>query len=145
MKIYLAGPFWYGQERPNVEKVRDILRGRGFDVFVPLEHKVENGETMPNEVWGKAVFEMDKKAIFDCDVMVALYYGLYSDSGTAWEIGFANCLNKKIVIVHCEPSQVSSLMIVNGANVNIDGIEELKTLDFDCLEPNQLFSKLEQK
>ena len=144
MKIYLAGPFWNGQERQNIERARDILRGRGFEVFVPMEHKVENDENMPNSVWGKAIFDIDKNAIFDCDVVVALYYGLYSDTGTAWEIGFANCLNKKIIIVHCD-RQISSLMIANGANLNICDIEELNTLDFENINSNQPFSKVEQK
>lgn len=145
MKVYLAGPFWKKEERENIEKARDILRSRGFEVFVPMEHKIEDAWDLCNEVWGQKVFELDKDAIYDCDVVVAMYYGLYSDSGTAWEIGFANCLNKKIVIVHCEKTQESSIMVVNGSSFNLGEIDDLKTLDFDNLEKNNLFSHISQK
>jgi nucleoside 2-deoxyribosyltransferase len=101
MRIYLAGPFFNDKERENIEKAKTILRNKGFDVFVPMEHKIENGENMPNDEWGKAVFEMDKNEIKNCNVMVVMYYGLYSDSGTAWECGYDNCLNIPILIVHC--------------------------------------------
>lgn len=143
MKIYLAGPFWKEQERRNIEQGRDILRSKGYDVFVPMEHKIENGENLPNDVWGKAVFEMDKKAICECDIVVAMYYGLYSDSGTAWEIGYASCLNKKIVIVHCDKSQESSLMMVNDV-INID-LSELKKIDLSNLKKETLFVSPLQK
>lgn len=145
MKIYLAGPFFHPEERANIEKARDILRKRGFDLFVPMEHKIPDGENMPNNVWGRKVFEMDKEAIFKCDIVVALYYGLYSDSGTAWEIGFANCLSKKIVIVHCDRTQESSLMVVNGSTMNVGDISDLETLDFNNLYGKNFYSHTEQK
>lgn len=146
MKIYLAGPFFNDVERKNIEMARDILRDRGYKLFVPMEHKIPDGENMPNNVWGQKVFEMDREAIFDCDIVVALYYGLYSDSGTAWEIGFANCLHKKIVIVHCDKKQESSLMIVNGSSLNVKGIEDLRNLDFMDLNCSQRFySHTQQK
>ena len=63
MNIYLAGPFFSQHELENIKKARDILRGRGFDVFVPMEHKIPNGEDMANDLWGKKVFELDRDAI----------------------------------------------------------------------------------
>lgn len=145
MKIYLAGPFFNDKERENIERARDILRARGFELFVPMEHKIEGGEDMPNEEWGRRVFEMDREAILDCDVIVSLYYGLYSDSGTAWEIGYAHCLNKKIVIVHCNCEQESSLMVVNGSTLNVKDIDELKNLDFTSLKRTNFYSYMGQK
>lgn len=41
---------------------------------------------------------MDIAAIQDCDILFAVYDGLYSDSGTAWEIGYAYALGKRIEI-----------------------------------------------
>lgn len=145
MKVYLAGPFFNPTERGNVERARDILKERGLKLFVPMEHFIEGGEDMPNNVWGQKVFEMDKEAIFQCDIVVALYYGLYSDSGTAWEIGFANAINKKIIIVHCDRKNESSLMVVNGSTVNVADIEELKTIDFDNLYGKNFYAHIAQK
>ena len=145
MKIYLAGPFFNKIERSNVEKARDILRSRNFDVFVPMEHKIEGGESMPNDIWGKKVFELDKNAISGVDCMVVMYYGMYSDSGTAWEVGFAKALNKKIVVVHIDQQQESSLMIVNGCDVNLSCIEDLKNFDFKNFSNNSFTTHTEQK
>ena len=145
MNIYLAGPFFNKLERENIEKARDILRDRGFNVFVPMEHKIEDGENMPNDIWGKKVFDLDKVAIHECDLMVALYYGLYSDSGTAWEVGYGNCLGKRIVIVHLGEQIEKSLMIANGSDLNVAGIEPLKHLDFENLNQNNCLSQIEQK
>lgn len=144
MKIYLAGPFFNDEERENIEKARDILRQRSFDVFVPMEHKIDDDWNMPNDVWGKRVFELDKEAIYTCDVMVVMYYGLYSDSGTAWEVGFANCLGKKIVIVHLGDQKEKSLMIVNDSSVNIESINQLNNFDFEKFDGN-IATKIEQK
>ena len=88
MKIYLASPFFNETERNNVCIATKILRDKNLDVFVPMEHKVKNEWDLSNADWGKAVFEMDKDALDKCDVMVILYYGLYSDSGTAFEVGY---------------------------------------------------------
>lgn len=145
MKIYLAGPFFNEEERKNVELTRDILREKKFDVFVPMEHKVEDDQKMPNHIWGKKVFEMDKEAIYNCDIMVAIYYGLYSDSGTAWEVGFAKCLGKQIVIVHVGNQKEKSLMIVNGCSLNLDSIKSLKNLNFNKLSENDFVTKIEHK
>ena len=145
MKIYLASPFFNGQERPNVEKVRDILKDKKLEVFVPMEHFVEDGENMPNEIWANEVFKMDKKAIDECDVLVCLYYGLYSDSGTSWEVGYAYSKNKKIVVVHMDETKESSLMISSCADVNLAKIEEIVTLNFKYLKNNGFFCHKEQK
>ena len=145
MKIYLAGPFFNDRERENIEKVRDILRGKNLDVFVPMEHKFEDDDKMANDVWGKMVFELDRDAIFDCDALVCIYDGMYSDSGTAWEIGFAKALNKKIVVVHADYVGVASLMINNSADFNINGIESLKDFDFENYFDNKSNADIEQK
>ncbi len=141
MRIYLAGPFFNDTERQNICKARDILRGRGFDVFVPMEHKIKDDDKLPNDIWGQLVFEMDRDEIYNCDIIVALYYGLYSDSGTAWEIGFSFSLNKKIIIVHCQPDNPQSLMIVNGSTININGISNLLTFNFDDMIEDKKFIK----
>ena len=145
MRVYLAGPFFNKKERANIEQAEKILRAKNLELFVPMEHKIENGESMPNDVWGKLVFEMDKQALYDCDIVVALYYGMYSDSGTAWEIGFANCLNKPVIIVHCNTQKESSLMIVNGSYTNLENIQKLKNFDFNNIKKTEFLSHKPQK
>lgn len=136
MKLYLASPLFNELELENISKAVNILRGRNFDVFAPSEVIIEDKN---NAEWGKKIFEIDKNAIKSCDAVVVLYYGLYSDSGTAWECGFAFGLNKPVVVVHCQNKKSNSLMVVNGCTANIENIEELKSFDFETFKTKTNF------
>lgn len=117
MKIYLASPFFQKREIEIYQRAIAILRNKGYEVFVPQEHTIPNGEKMPNTQWAKAVFDMDMEALKNCDAVVALNWGLYSDSGTAWECGAAYALNKPILQVICGLSdETYSCMMLNGAS-----------------------------
>ena len=116
--IYLASPFFTEKEQKVYKKVVDYLRSTcGEKIFVPQEHEIENAWKLPNEEWGNLVFGMDLQALMKCDEVVVLNWGMYSDSGTAWECGAAYALGKKITMVLCNPnSSVYSLMMVNGCH-----------------------------
>ena len=59
IKIYLAGPFFNEKERNYIEIAANILRNQGYEVIVPMEHFIENGEKLTNEEWARKVFEYD--------------------------------------------------------------------------------------
>ena len=145
MKIYLAGPFFNKQERDNIIKAKNILGSKDLDVFVPMEHKFLDDDKMPNGVWGRLVYDYDKENLYQCDALVCVYYGLYSDSGTAWEVGFATALNKKVIVVHMDCNVVGSIMINNSANYNIDGLKSLKKFNFEIFNNNISNANVEQK
>ena len=129
MKIYLASPFFLSHERKRVEKVVDFFRDMGHEVYVPMEHEVENAWSLSNKDWGKAVFEEDIKAIRECDWVVAiLSYGMSDDAGTCWEIGFAHALEKKIILVI--DNRLQSLMTMSCADRIID-IDTLNDIEYD--------------
>ena len=119
MKIYLASPLFTEYEKVHVGDYASYLRTQGNEVYVPMEHQIEDAWSMPNYVWAKAVFEEDVEEIRKCDKVVCLYYGLYSDSGTAWECGFAYGIGKPVELVDLSGREVS-LMVVNGA---VNGFE----------------------
>ena len=108
-KIYIAGSFSNDVEREQLNTMINTVREENPDaeLFIPMlgfipggNDKDENGEyIMPNYVWARAVFTMDVDAIDSCDEVIALYRGRYSGTGTAWEIGMAYSLNKKIVLI----------------------------------------------
>ena len=89
--IYIAGPFFTGEERAFlkivIESVKEIFPNE--ELFIPMEHFIPNGENLSNNEWAEAVFKMDVEALNKCDRVVAAYLVLYSDTGTAWEIGYA--------------------------------------------------------
>ena len=117
-KIYLASPLFTEYERKKVQSVASLLRASGFEVYVPMEHQIEDGWSYPNATWGRMVFEEDVKAIRECDQVVCIYYGLYSDSGTAWECGYAYAKGKPIhqLLYGFDKDKVFSLMMVNGCS-----------------------------
>lgn len=148
MKIYLASPFFNEDEKRVYNHAIHILRSQGYDVFVPQEHEIPNGWEMPNPLWAEAVFAVDYLAIQKCDVMVVLNWGMYSDTGTAWECGCAYAMGKKIVNILCgdEPeSGEYSLMMLNGCNTYITFADFEKHWFGDVLEDKVAKPTTEQK
>lgn len=129
MKIYLASPFFNDNEIANIRQAVEILNAKGHEVFVPMEHDVENRESLTNAEWAEEIFKIDKSGIDSCDVVVLLYGGMYSDSGTAWECGYAYATGKKVVVCCCNVEQ-PNLMIVNGSHAFLNSINALKDYDF---------------
>lgn len=115
MKVYLASPFFNKYERTNMELVLKVLRASGYEVFAPYEMTIDNAWEMPNHEWGINVFTKDIEHLKECDIVVALNYGLYSDTGTAFEIGYAWGICKEIYSVNFE-GFTDSLMINNAVN-----------------------------
>ena len=121
MKYYIASPLFTEYERNRIATLAELLRRNGHEVYVPMEHQSPGAWDMSNEEWGKRVFAEDVKALDACDHVYVLYYGLYSDSGTAWEQGYAYAKGKKITVFNEGNSKEVSLMVVNGQTAPIDG------------------------
>ena len=130
MKIYLASPFFNEKELENVKIAEKILTERGFSLFSPRLNEVRTDKITQQSWWSKETFMNDKKFIDWAYVVVMLYYGGYSDSGTAWECGYAYGTNTPVVVVQL--GEDSNLMVHEGCHSNIT-LEELKTYDFEML------------
>ena len=115
MKIYLASPFFNEEELEIYRRVITALRAEGYEVYVPQEHTIENAWSLSNESWARRFFAEDRYAIDDCEVVMVLNFGLYSDSGTAWEAGYAFAKGKTVVQVLCGGENATySLMMMNS-------------------------------
>ena len=130
MNIYLASPFFNDEELKNVKKAEKILMSRGFNVFSPRLNEIRTDENTQQSWWSKETFMNDRRFIDWADVVVMLYYGGYSDSGTAWECGYAFGTNTPVVVVHL--GKDSNLMIHDGCHSNIT-MDELENYDLDML------------
>ena len=91
-QIYLASPFFNDTELVVYKETISRLRSAGYKVHVPQEHEIKNAWDYSNADWARMVFEMDVDALRASDVVMVLNFGMYSDSGTAWEAGFAAAL-----------------------------------------------------
>lgn len=129
-KVYLASPFFNEKEVEHMEKVRDVLRMKGLDVFVPLEHQNPQFEFGSIE-WRKATFESDVQGILNADIVVAVInQGNYDDSGTAWEIGFAFAKGIPVLVVNVTGETIN-LMIADSLHALITSYEALEDYDFE--------------
>lgn len=131
-KVYLASPFFNEKEIERMGKVRDILRAKGLDVFVPNEH--QNPELEFGSVeWRKATFCNDVNGIDRADIVVAVICnGNYDDSGTAWEIGYAFATDKPVILVNVTGETIN-LMIADSLHALVTSYEELEAYDFENL------------
>lgn len=124
--IYIAGSFSNKEEREELEQMISIVRGMYPDeeLFIPMEHfvpggneKDENGNyIMPNDVWGRKVFEMDIDGLNQCNTVANLYRGRISGTGTAWELGYAYATGKRILQFIANDTEIVSVMCYNCAD-----------------------------
>lgn len=132
-KIYLASPFFNEKEIERMSKVLEILREKNLDVFAPYENQHKELEFGTQE-WRDTVFKSDVNGIDTCDMVVSIIsQGNYSDSGTAWELGYAYAKNIPTMVINLSDKAVN-LMIANGLDIYIGSLEELKEYDFEKME-----------
>lgn len=143
MKIYLASPFFNNAELEIYKQVIQQLRGAGYEVYVPQEHSIDGAWDMSNAHWARAVYREDIMAIAECECVMILNFGMYSDSGTAWEAGYALALRKYTVQVLCGGDNATySLMMINGCDkvIDLDNVGH-----FEEVSANANLSKVIQK
>lgn len=116
MKIYLAGPC-DTENRTMMVSISKFLRNNNMEVYCPWELKIENAWNMSQEEWAQKVFEVDIKAIQDCDYMLSISIGRISSAGTAWEQGYAMGINKPVAVIQINEKNPTSLMTYCGCNL----------------------------
>lgn len=116
MKIYLASPWFKNNERVMYSQILNKMREQGHEVYAPIEHEIPNAWDLSNAEWGRHVFFADIQAIQDCDEVWVLNFGMYSDSGTAWECGYAYGIGKTVrqLVYGFGEDKTYSLMMING-------------------------------
>ena len=97
-KIYLAGPDVF---LPNAieegERLKALCKEYGYEGLFPMDNVI-SGET-PKEIAQK-IQEANKQMIHMCDIVIANlspFRGPEPDSGTVWEVGYAQAFGKKVV------------------------------------------------
>jgi nucleoside 2-deoxyribosyltransferase len=131
MKIYIAGSFTSEKSRKSLNHMIELVRKHypNCELFVPMEHKVEGDFQKPdgtwnlsNPAWGRAVFDMDLKGLIESDIVIAMYTGHFGTTGTSWEIGYAYCAGKRIIlyIPDWAKEENVSLMVLNSASSWMD-------------------------
>lgn len=121
MKVYLAAPFFTDEQRKDKSTVKAALSFRhDVEILDPQDFDLGlSGWEMTNHQWGKKVFDADIEALLKADAVVAIDYGLYSDTGTAWELGFAYgaCIPTIILVPDKTIPIQHSLMVGSSSTV----------------------------
>jgi len=84
-KIYVAGPLFTSAERAYLEQIDRICREAGFSTYLPHRDAGISSDAASRE----QCFKMDKAALDEVALIVAVLNGPDVDSGTAWEMGYA--------------------------------------------------------
>jgi len=122
-RIYLAAPLFSEAERSYNAAITELLKAHCFEVFLPQDsgdnHAVRSREEQ------RRIFTRNKRAIRDADIVVAIIDGADADSGTAWEMGYAAALKKKVIALRTDFRMAGShervnLMLEEGATVVTD-------------------------
>lgn len=143
-RAYIASPFFEDAHRAAAIQATEILRHKGIDTYLPLEHKIPNAWDLPNYEWGAAVYRADVKAIRNSDTVVVLSYGRLGSAGTAWEAGYAFGIGKRVLVVEMPGTTLMSLMVANGRTATLKGLDALRDYDFVHF-PKMRDDEMEQK
>lgn len=93
IKTYLAAPLFNERERAFNAELAGMLSTH-CDVFLPqrdgllLAQLLADG--IPPNVAETRIFERDRLALSECEILVAVLDGAHIDEGVAFEIGFAH-------------------------------------------------------
>lgn len=69
-----------------------VLRSHGFDVYCPNESEPINDKTR-TDITARKIYDADLEALEGCNVYICQ---VSEDSGTNWEAGYMDCLNKRV-------------------------------------------------
>jgi len=97
-KIYLAGPdVFLPNAKEHGKYLKKMCKSYGFEGFFPLDNIITGQNAL--EIATK-IRDANKAMIVNCDVVIANlspFRGPEPDSGTVWEVGFAEGLGKKVL------------------------------------------------
>jgi nucleoside 2-deoxyribosyltransferase len=126
--VYIAGPLFDEGERWWIERIDSVVAAAGRQTFLP--HRDNPPKTADNV---SEIFAMNRAALDNCSMVVASLNGVITDDGTAWEIGYAYALGRRIIGVHTDwrlrfPSEVVNLMVERSLTQLVRSLDELGEL-----------------
>jgi len=126
-KVYIAGPLGEEKNRKFLEKIDNLCKELGFETFLP--HK-DCGLYEGNAKRIKEISKKDLEEIHKSDILVGVLNGICVGAGTAWEMGYAQAIGKKVIGLKTDrriKDSISEVSVIIAGCVNIlESIDELK-------------------
>ena len=127
-KIYLAGPEVFLKNAKEVGKeLKQLCSQYGFDGYFPLDNEIQgsNQQELASNIQ-KANIEL----IQACDIVIANlspFRGPEPDSGTVWEVGYAQGLGKQ-VLGYCSDrrtlkEKTQAILDLGDSSTDSEGLE----------------------
>lgn len=126
MHAYIAGPLFNEGERFWNGEINSRVAAAGFTTYIPQR----DGIKLQHESDVRKIFEEDRNAVANADLIVANLDGMDVDAGTAWELGYAHGLGKHVVGVYTDwrlhfKWQTVNLMIQCSVDKLVHSLAEL--------------------
>ena len=109
--IYFAAPLFSAGEREFNKKTADALTGLFYSVHLPQE--LDDDAFARENNREKIIYQKNLEALKAADIVVAVIDGADADSGTAWEMGYASALGKRVIALRTDFRRFSEREEVN--------------------------------
>jgi Nucleoside 2-deoxyribosyltransferase len=126
-RIYLAAPLFSEAEKHYNRYVRDLLRQAGYDVYLPQEQGEDARRRTKED--DRTIFTGHLRTLDQAQMVIAICDGADSDSGTAWEAGYAYAKGIPVIALRTDnrmigPERMINLMLEQSAHVvmSIEGL-----------------------
>jgi nucleoside 2-deoxyribosyltransferase len=110
--IYIAGPMFSEAERNYNEKISRILKGKGYETFLPQRDASDVDELLSSGMdWdeiNQRIFDEDIEGIRNSDIVLFVMDGRVPDDGACVEIGYAYALGKECIGLKTDPRSFMS-------------------------------------
>jgi len=120
MKIYLAGPLFTQAERRWNRIIKEAIEklNPDLEVLLPQDFEMEFRDGKPD---APSIFSKDVEVLDSCELVVAILDGSDSDSGTAWECGYAYAKSTPVIGVRTDfrLSEDGHLNIMLGQSMDV--------------------------
>ncbi len=128
--IYLAAPLFSEGERQFNRLIAEELKTLHYRVHLPQE--LDDTDECREDNREASIYQQNLAALKAADIIVAVIDGADADSGTAWEMGYAAALGKRVVALRTDFRRLSenesvNLMLETEADVvySLTGLKEL--------------------
>ena len=126
-RIYLAAPLFSQAERDFNQRLSDVLTSHHYLVYLPQE--AGDDTCFRGHEAHREIYRNNLGALRSVDVVVAVVDGADADSGTAWEMGYANGIGTPVIALRTDFRMAGmcehvNLMLEQSATV-VGSIEEV--------------------
>lgn len=152
MRVYFAHPCFTPEQESFknefLSKLREALGARGgegdisvmdpFDHSPNVEHDPEAKVAMSETIKDSCIGLLE-----ECDVVMALVDD--DDTGTAFEAGYAHCMNMPVILISAGSCDLANAMLIGAAKERFDHVLEagrmemlVRALEWFSLSKNRL-------